>query len=89
MSIYDDLHHLFLRRNPDHPLLYCELNMALVCHNCHVPEAPGLNLKAAVQKWGMGFSPDDVRMWLASLPFKVTPGLPSWFVDAESIYDGR
>ena len=82
----DHLHHVFIRRNPSIPELYARENMALVCAEDHVPEAPGLNYTATLQKFAMGFTPREIRDWVASLPFKVKPGMPSWFVEAEGDY---
>jgi len=36
----------------------------------------------------MGFTPDDVREWIDGLPFKVKPGLPAFFIQAEEDFYG-
>lgn len=90
VTIYDDLHHLFIRRMKRYEgLLWTKENIVLV-HNqgCHVPEAPNLNYNSALQKFRMGFTPDDIREWIDSLPFKVKPGLPAFFIQAEEDYCG-
>ena len=83
-SPWHNLHHVFHRRlkRIDH-LLWCETNISLVCPSCHVPETHDLNLNCALQKFSMGFEPDDVRDWMDSLPLKVKPGLPGFFLEAE------
>jgi hypothetical protein len=83
-------HHLFVRRlkQIDH-LLWCVENIVLVCPDCHVPEAPDLNWAAAMQKWAMGFTPQGIREWMASLPTKVPLRVPGWFIEAEEDYYGR
>ena len=85
-STWDHLHHVFVRRlkRIDH-LLWCETNISLVCPSCHtgMGEAEDLNLNCALQKFSMGFEPDDIRDWMDSLPLKVKPGLPHFFIEAE------
>lgn len=83
----DHLHHVFVRRlKPIDHLLWHIINIALVCPSCHTPEAPNLNYHAALQKFEMGISPQDVRDWLESLPLKVKPGLRASFVRAEETW---
>ena len=90
VHVNDHLHHVFVRRLKQvDDLLWTRLNIALVCPTCHVPEAPSLNLNCALQKWSMGFSPQDVRDWIASLPLKVKPGMRRFFLEAEQNYYGR
>ena len=87
---WDTLHHVFHRRlkRIDH-LLWCETNISLVCPTCHNPEAQDLNLNCALQKFAMGFEPDDIRDWMDSLPLKVKPGLPAFFIEAEEAFYKR
>lgn len=81
------MHHLFVRRMKSiDPFLWCVENIALVCPRCHVPEAPGLNYLATLQKWKMGFTPQGIREWMESLPTKVPIAPPSWFIEAEEDY---
>ena len=86
-SPWDSLHHVFHRRlKRIDDLLWVPENISLVCQSCHPPgmsEAEDLNLNCALQKFSMGFEPDDIRDWMDSLPLKVKPGLPAFFVEAE------
>ena len=84
-SEWHDLHHVFVRRinKQIDELTWCVENVSLVCPSCHVPEAQDLNLNCTLQKFSMGFEPDDIRDWLDSLPLKVKPGLPGFFLEAE------
>ena len=83
-SPWDNLHHVFVRRLKQiDELTWAPINISLVCPSCHVPESEDLNLNCALQKFSMGFSPNDIRDWMDSLPLKVKPGLPAFFVEAE------
>jgi hypothetical protein len=85
-----DLHHLWHRRLKQiDSLLWVPINITMLCHRCHVPETPEMNFKCAMQKFRMGFSPKQVRIWLSDLPLKVAPGLPRFFVRAEEEYERR
>ncbi|GAF68535.1 unnamed protein product [marine sediment metagenome] len=90
---WDTLHHVFHRRLKQiDKLLWVPENCSLICPDCHPPamsEAPNLNLNCALQKFSMGFEPDDIRDWLDSLPLKVKPGLPAFFLEAEEAFHGR
>jgi len=91
VSIHDTLHHLFVRRIKRYEeLLWDKCNISLVCPADHIEmgEAPDLNYLCALQKWTMGFTPDDVREWIDGLPFKVKPGLPAFFIQAEGDFYG-
>ena len=79
-----DAHHLFVRRGPDIPELYTEINIILVCHNCHVPEAPELNYMSALMKLEI-YGPDAIEGWLDSLPLKIKT-LPSFYWEAREDY---
>ena len=88
VSIHDTLHHLFVRRMKRYEdLLWTRENIVLVCPEHHVPEAPDLNYAAALQKWTMGFTPNDIRKWIDNLPFRVKRGLPGWFIRAEEDFE--
>ena len=92
VSVYDTLHHLFVRQMKQYEdLLWTQLNISIVCPDDHtgMGEAPNLNYLCALQKWTMGFTPDDVREWIDGLPFKVKPGLPGFFIEAENDYEKR
>ena len=89
-SPWHQLHHVFVRRLKQvDDLTWTKENCSLVCPSCHVPETEDLNLNCALQKFSMGFEPDDIRDWLDSLPLKVKPGLPGFFVEAEEAFYGR
>lgn len=84
-----DLHHLWHRRlKLIDKLLWVPINISLVCNPCHVPETEKMNYKCAMQKFGMGFTPDRVRAWLKDLPLKVKPGFPAFFIEAEEAWEG-
>lgn len=88
VTVHDTLHHMFVRRIKRYEdLLFDRINISLVCPGCHTPEAPDLNCLCALQKWTMGFTPQDVREWIDNLPFKVKPGLPKFFIKAEADYE--
>ena len=90
-SPWDHLHHVFVRRlKPVDDLLFVTENISLVCHSCHtgMGEAEDLNLNCALQKFSMkDLEPDDIRDWMDSLPLKVKPGLPGFFLEAERRWD--
>ena len=89
-SPWHQLHHVFVRRLKQiDDLTWVKENCSLVCPSCHVPETEGLNLNCALQKFSMGFEPDDIRDWMDSLPLKVKPGLPGFFVEAEEAFYRR
>jgi len=93
LSPWHSLHHVFHRRLKQiDDLLWVPINISLICPNCHPPamsEAEDLNLNCALQKFSMGFEPDDIRDWLDSLPLKVKPGLPGFFIEAEEAFYSR
>lgn len=80
-----DLHHVFFRRKPDCVENYVAWNVRLVHHRCHVPEAPQLNIKCALQIF-KEFSPEDILQAAKQLPLKDI-SLPSWFWEAKEIWD--
>ena len=91
-SPWDTLHHLWVRRlKPIDKLLWVPINISLVCPDCHtgMGETEGLRLNCALQKFSMGFEPDDVRDWMDSLPLKVKPGLPGFFLEAEEQWKSK
>ncbi len=84
-SPWHSLHHVFHRRLKQiDKFLWVPENISLVCQKCHDPEAEDLNLNCALQKFSMEESePNDIRDWMDSLPLKVKPGLPHFFIEAE------
>ena len=92
-SPWDHLHHVFVRRlKPIDKLLWVPENCSLVCPSRHtgMGEAEDLNLNCALQKFSMkDLEPDDIRDWMDSLPLKVNPGLPAFFIEAEETFYKR
>lgn len=77
-----DSHHLFVRRQPDHPSLYEDWNMVMMCNKCHMEEREWTQIKAALQKlqvYGSAYIEDKV----AALPFKIKPALPKFYWKAK------
>jgi len=81
---YEDLHHWLLRRDKRKPELDRPgYNLLLVCHSCHVPEAPELGYKCALQVFQtVGISPSEIEAWVDSLDYKVKRDLPWHYYNA-------
>ena len=78
-----DWHHALARRDPDHPYLYDECNMTMVCHFHHVPEAPELGYWCMIYKFTkQGLTPEAVEAWVENAPFKTPIVLPEFYYTA-------
>lgn len=84
LSVFDSLHHVFVRRDIKHlhSYLWCKENISLVCHKCHVPEAPRLGYLCTRQKFEMGFSPEHLEEWIDELPTKIDLAPPEFYFEA-------
>ena len=84
-----DAHHLFVRRGPDHALLYDPINIVLIHNFCHLEEGTEMQYAAAIWKLNT-YGPDAIEAWVESLPFKETPDLPNFYWEAkEDWLNGR
>jgi len=70
---------LFARRR----FLTDEINVILVHHTCHVPEAPHLNYNAALMKL-VDHGPEAIEAWARERSVR----LPSWYWEAKETYEG-
>ena len=80
-------HHLFVRRNPDIPELWDEINIIQVHPWCNCNESFGWQLQGAIRKLET-YGPERIEAWVAGLPFKVPATLPKFYWDAKKIYLG-
>ncbi len=84
----DDLHHALIRRDKNRPELDVPMNLILVHHNCHVPEAKNMRYNSYVmilRVWGS----EAIEAWVDSLPYKVKPVLPEGYYQARMEVEGR
>ena len=79
-------HHLF-RRRPDDPRLQEDWNIVQLCIYCHDPEDRAMQVGLALQKLYQ-YGPDFLEWAILNTAVgKVSPGLPSHYLDALDLYN--